>query len=315
MLFLGIDGGGTTTRAAIVQGDGRLVGSGKSSGSNYQSVGLERARMAIDEAVGDAFEQGKLTREVCEAVFLGMAGVATAIDRAAIIDIVAGLGLAIRIDVDHDIRIALAGGLTGREGIALIAGTGSSCYGRRVDGTDHRAGGWGALLDDVGGGYWIGIEGLRAAVRAHDGRGTATALQLALPHALGAAEMDDLLRLTGVGGSDRETIASLAPLVLHHAFDGDSVAFMIAERGAVELSAMIRAVSERLWNNAPSPPVIGTGGLLADRRYRRMITPRLLQPHLPPVLGAAILAMEGAGLAVDDHVIQAMIDSITRSAV
>lgn len=313
MYLLGIDGGGTRTRAALVRRDGSVLAIGTAGGSNYQSVGIERARMAIDEAVADAFEQSGTSRSTCDAAFLGMAGVVTATDRSTIIDIVAGLGLAQRISVDHDIRIALAGGLSGREGIAVIAGTGSSCYGRRADGREHRAGGWGALLDDAGGGYWLGVEALRAAVRAHDGRGEPTALLSSLTQALHLGEMDDLLRLTGISGLTKEEIASLSPLVLRHAFDGDDVAGAIVQEGANELSAMVLAVKERLWSDSSWPPVIGVGGLLDNRRYRRMIEPELLEPQLPSVLGAALLAMEESGITIEEPIIHSMTTYVTRT--
>lgn len=282
---------------------------GTGQGSNYQSVGIERARMAIDEAVADAFEASGLARSTCDAAFLGMAGVVTESDRNTIVDMVAGLGLARRIEVDHDIRIALAGGLAGHEGIALIAGTGSSCYGRRVDGQDHRAGGWGGLLDDVGGGYWLGLQGLRAIVRAHDGRGRSTTLHDALLQALDVAEINDLLRRTGIDGLSKGEIAALAPLILQHAHSGDAIAIDVVDQGAAELSAMIAAVKRTLWGESSWPSVVGVGGLLQNARYRTMIDPVPQRPLLAPVVGAALLAFAVCGIEINERIIQNMIQT------
>ena len=81
-----------------------------------------------------------------------------------------------RIGADDDARIALAGGLMGRSGFALIAGTGSVSIGLNTSGEIVRAGGWGPMFDDVGAGHWLGLEAMRAAVRAFDGRAENTLL-------------------------------------------------------------------------------------------------------------------------------------------
>lgn len=307
MLFLGIDGGGTATRAAIATREGHVVALGIGRGSNYQSVGVQQARESIDEAVADAFEQAARARRMCDAAFLGMAGVVSSTDRSTMLDIVAGLGLAGTITVDHDIRTALAGGLAGKEGIALIAGTGSSCYGRRDDGRDHRAGGWGALLDDAGGGYWIGLEGLKGIVRSVDGRGQQSSLLPLLSDALRLASLDDLLRRSGIQGLDKETVAALAPIVMEAAREGDELARVIMRNGARELSLMIAAVHWRLWKEGESTPrVVGVGGLLENQAYRDMVEPHPLRPILPPVLGALLLAMESVGARFDEDVVATM---------
>lgn len=109
---LGVDGGGTKTKAVIADEEGHVHGLGIGGPSNYDDVGMEKAKVGIAEA-------------------LWMAGVVSEKDRAVIHAIARELSLAAdgNIDIDHDCRIALAGGLSGRPGIVLIAGTGSSCYG------------------------------------------------------------------------------------------------------------------------------------------------------------------------------------------
>ncbi|MYS50866.1 ATPase, partial [Streptomyces sp. SID6013] len=75
-----------------------------------------------------------------------------------------------------DAVTAHAGALGGRAGVVLAIGTGSVAVGIGADGTYARVDGWGPLLGDDGSGARIGTAGLRAALRAHDGRGPATAL-------------------------------------------------------------------------------------------------------------------------------------------
>ena len=108
-------------------------------------------------------------------------------DQAIIRGIVRDLSLAPDdfIGVDHDLRVALMGGLAGEAGIVLIAGTGSSCYGRDEQGRSWQAGGWGPVLDDPGSSYWLGRQAMIAAVRDHDGRGEPRRLRARVMDALG----------------------------------------------------------------------------------------------------------------------------------
>jgi N-acetylglucosamine kinase-like BadF-type ATPase len=156
------------------------------------------------------------------------------------------------IGVDHDIRIALAGGLAGRPGIALIAGTGSSCYGRNATGDTWQAGGWGSILDDGGGGYWLGVRAIGAAIRASDGRGPATALHSVVLHQLGVANLREIVSLLHQGTLARHEVARLSEGVMQCSENGDMAAREILERGAHELALMVRAVSQRCGAAGPA---------------------------------------------------------------
>lgn len=241
-------------------------------------------------------------RRPVRGAFLGMAGVVTAIDRGVIQQIAADLQLAENISVDHDIRIALAGGTECREGVALIAGTGSSCYGRRDDGRSHRAGGWGHLVDDAGSGYRLVLDGITAAIHAEDGRGPDTRLRDILLQRLGATEPDEILRLLGNDLPERSELAALAPAIISAAEQGDSVALRVVEHGADELARMVEAVVHSLADpdgtNWPAELVI-VGGMIRLPFYRQQIERAIKQrtptvtPHEPlhsAVIGAALLA-------------------------
>jgi len=309
-LFIGIDGGGTHTRAAIVDGDGRLRAVGSAGGSNMQAAGIATARENIRSAVGRALA-GLGGRADPAGAFLGMAGVVSADDRRRMLDLAREVVPARHIQIDHDIRAALAGGLAGEPGIALIAGTGSSCYGRTDDGRSWRAGGWGSMLDDSGGGHWIGLRGMMAITRAADERDQPTALTAPLMQALGIDDIDLMLHLAGSDGLRHGAIAALAPIVLDMAAAGDATARAILERGAAELGTMAATVARHLAM-ASDVPIVLIGGLTAHPLYSMMIRAaiaerlpgaRLLPPLLPPALGAALLALSLGGIAATDAII------------
>ncbi len=294
-VVLGIDGGGTTTRAAIASPDGRVLGTGEGGASNYQAIGMERAVAGIRTAVDHACAAAGASVTPA-AAFLAIAGVVSPTDRALLRRAVDGLELAPRVAVDHDLSAALAGGLGGEPGIVLIAGTGSSCYGRRSDGEDWRAGGWGHLLDDDGGGYRIGLDALRAAVRAVDGRGPDTELRSRAIRAIDVDDPDEILHAVH-NRLQRSDIAALAPLVFASAAENDAVASTIVERGARALAAMVRAVAERLAFE--DVRVVTSGGLFTNLDYRERVRREvarhvpgalLVRPQRPPVEGACLLA-------------------------
>ncbi len=313
--FLGIDGGGTHTRAAVLDESGAILGTGGAGPSNYQSAGIGTAGENIRRATDAALAMAEIPPSPATAVFLGMAGVVSVADRATIEMIARELNLAERVGVDHDIRTALAGGLAAEEGMALIAGTGSACYGRRHDGTSWRAGGWGHLLDDPGSGYWLGLQGLMATVRGADGRAERTALGGVLAETIGLSDIGDIIRLAGHERLLPTRIAALARPVLKAWEDGDPAAANIVRRGADELAAMARAVAVALgWERRPVP-VVTIGGTLDHTGYRELVTAaigRMLpeasvaRPLLPPVLGAGLLALALAGISPGADMIERM---------
>ena len=313
MLVAGIDGGATRTRAAVASGDGHLLGYGAAGPSNVDNVSVEEARSAIAAAVEQALAQAGFPDAQLDAAFFGMAGIVAAADREVV------LRLARQIDrlhgstigIDHDIRIALAGAIPSDVGIVLIAGTGSSCYGRREDGLSHQTG-WGYLLDDEGSSFVLGLEAMRAAVRDFDGRGTHTALTpLVLKH-LGIASIPEILHALYHRRTSIPEIAAFAPTVLELAAQGDPIAYRCLRRGALELSRMVFTVAQRLGFLRGSVPVAMVGGLVESSPFyraeiRRAVRERLpgaafVDASLPPVLGAVRLAFQSKGIQVTDDI-------------
>ena len=149
-------------------------------------------------------------------IFLGLGGVSTEDDRRDILGILADVpeaGQAGRIVVENDTVAGLTGGLSGRPGLTLIAGTGSICLGINPTGERRLCGGWGALADDVGSAPWVGLRALQAAVRAEDGRGAPTLLRAIVFDFLSLSEPRQLISRVHNHGLERAELGRLAPLV------------------------------------------------------------------------------------------------------
>lgn len=308
--LLGVDGGGTNTRAAIIDETGRLLGWGKAGPSNYDDVGIGAAQTNIGKAAQSAWEDAGLSPVQPDSVFFGMAGVVSSDDRRIIFQIAQNLQLAPEnaVGVDHDCRIALAGGLSGRPGIVLITGTGSSCYGRNAQDQDWRSGGWAHLIADEGSSYWLGIQAMRAAVRGYDGRRQPTVLLDAVMQALGLDDINEIMHRLYHIGLSRAEIAALAPIVVSAARNSDQAALEIIDRGIEELVLAIYAVAKKV-DLLPSPEIVLVGGLqnvtdvfaepLRTAILDRLPASEILTPELSPVLGACLLAAHQINISSD----------------
>lgn len=314
-LYLGIDGGGTKTQCAICDETGQVLGSGLAGGSGIDSVGAAAATVSIAAAISQARQHAGIGDQPFAGVFFGMAGVVSADDRAIVHGIAQELQLGSNVGVDHDIRISLAGGLSGRPGIALIAGTGSSCFGLNGQGERWQAGGWGHLISDEGSSYWLGWHAIRLAAGTADGRWHSTLLAPVLAQ-LGIAEINDIhyrLYTTGIGKAE---VAAFAPLVFQAAVGGDRQASQLIEQAAQELATMVRAVAHHLGWATTACEVTLTGGLwhageaiigpFRGALAAQLPAAQITMPELPPVLGACVLAMQEAGGVINGAVLQAL---------
>lgn len=315
--MIGVDGGGTSLRVALATVTGELLGVGIAGAGNFHDVGIDQVRSNLKLAYSRALAWAETPPRQAEAIFLGLGSVATEEDRATIRSAVRDLSLAPgdRIGVDHDLRVALTGCLAGQSGIVLIAGTGTACYGRDVDGRCWQAGGWGHLLDDPGSSYWLGLQAMIATVRDYDARGGPTSLRAGILEALKLNSVQQILRRVDLDGMARGEIAALARLVTGAAMEGDAVAREIIDRGADELATMVATVASKLGmsGTASQVSVSVTGGLtnagivfmdpLREAITNRLQNAVLVKPELPPVLGAVMLAIESLGLPITSNVI------------
>jgi len=285
---------------------------GKAGSSNYHTVGITQAVRAVLDAIDAARTAGRVHGQA-SGVFLGLAGVRSAADHLAFREPLAALGLvksAERLGLDHDLRIALAGGCGDRPGMVVIAGTGSAAYGRDRNGVTAQSGGWGWLIDDQGGGSWFALKGLRAVMEATDGRGPRTRLEPALFAELGVTTAREAMQWTMRPDTARSQLAALAPVILAAAEDGDKVAAALMVEGARQLARMAAALVEPLDFGSDPISVVPAGGLLGHAAYLAAFRSalektghpfRLVESPVPPIGGAAFLAADLAAITLTDE--------------
>ena len=270
---LGVDGGGSKTRAVVVDAQGVERGSALAGCANAHRVGVERAIAEIVAATQQA-AQAAGARLPFAAAWLGLAGLDSPADHATLAPILAALTSAPqRLRLTNDAELLLSA-LPSQVGVALIAGTGSIAVGRNAVGEAVRVGGWGHALGDEGSGYALGGAALAAAVRYADGRGEATALLERILAHWGLRTASDLIGkvYSGANVGDLALVAQAAPVVFEAARAGDAVAQRIVQRGAEELAHAALIVGERLGFGAeaarPLPLALGGSLLLRVGEYR-----------------------------------------------
>ncbi len=305
-VYLGIDGGGTRTRAVLVHHSGKVLGFGEAPSSNFNNVGAEEAGKNLRDAAEAAFRAIGTAFRPATGAFLGLAGVKSAEDTARMTAVAESSRLAPAgtITVKNDLYNALAGGLDGEPGIALIAGTGSNCLGRDASGKDFMCGGWGWFLDDGGSGLGLAADALRMAVRMADGRETPTRLLAAVLSFHGVSEPNALLaRLYNHEWSPAK-IAGFAPVVARLASEGDKAALGVLHRGAKILAELVATTAARLEFSDDLRVVLLGGCVRSGPPYQTLVEEavrkacpqaQLQDPVRDTTYGAALNALSFAG--------------------
>lgn len=319
-LAIGVDGGGTQTRCVVLDDTGKVVGYGLNGASKPDAVEPTIGRKHLQEAIRTACRDCGGT-EAVDTVFLGMGGVISPEDVQVVLGMIEGLGLRpnVPVGVDLDIAIALAGGTGGQPGIALIVGTGSSCYGRNAAGEVWRSGGWGYIIDDYGSGFYLGQKALEAVIRSADGRSGATALTEPVMAGLGITNLNQVMHRIYYPRLDHTGIAALAPTVVQVAEAGDLTARAIIERGCDELALMV-ATTTRVLNLGDEVLVVPVGSLGTVNDYYRAALERAIEallPHVrirdeiaPAVIGAAFLALQQIGITLPVETLAGLANAI-----
>jgi glucosamine kinase len=257
---LAVDLGKTGCRAQIWDGlAGAAVAAGEAPGAPglAESGGVQAALSSVLDAVRPLLAHlgGRRLAGVC----VGAAGAAAAPGAAReLAELLLAALPTDRTAVTSDAVTAHAGALGGATGVVLAAGTGAVTFGLGDGGSFARVDGWGPWLGDEGSGAWIGRAGLRAALRAHDGRGPVTSLTAAATARFGP--LDRLPHAVGGTGNPARAAASFAPAVAGAAATGDPVAAAVLREAAAFLAEAVVAAAAAVAGDGPVPVAL-TGGL------------------------------------------------------
>ncbi len=249
---LGVDGGGSKTDAVILDAEGNIVGTGLGGASNATFAGRRATAASFRRAIRAAIKQAgidpaQITRAGC--TFGTVAH-----------EVLAELGIPAEPGCFGESAVAYErAGIDQVRGVAVVAGTGSSCFAGDGAGVHAGGGGWGALLGDEGSGYSIGLAGVRRALLAEEGRGAPTALVESV------CRHFDVSRAHQVIGKLRDLrqtlLAGFAPEVSKAAHAGDAVAIEVIGSAGAQLAELAVFVAAKVFARNDEFPVVLAGGV------------------------------------------------------
>jgi glucosamine kinase len=269
--FLGVDGGGTGCRARIEDAAGTVLGQGL-SGPATTRLGIEEAWASIARAFDAAIEEAGLSASDIKCIHAGV-GLAGISRKGALAALRAIEHPFASIEFVSDGEGACLGAHSGRDGAIVIAGTGSIGLGL-VEGRQLRVGGYGFPISDEGSGAYLGLKVVQLALRAYDGREQKTALLVEIMQRFQNDPMEAVAWMDRASATD---YAALAPMVLRHADQGDSIARRIVQSAAGHIDTLVRTLFEK-----GAPRVCLLGGLASP-----------LEPWLAPDVRRSLKPIDG----------------------
>ncbi|HEV7645258.1 MAG TPA: BadF/BadG/BcrA/BcrD ATPase family protein [Pyrinomonadaceae bacterium] len=303
-IYLGVDGGGTSTRAVLIDQDQNQVSEGTGGASNPLRVGVEVAVEHICQAIDQACDRADLSRADIVAAEFGIAGVRREDLRLSLKNRLLKEMATKTLDVVPDTEIALYGATEGKAGLVVIAGTGSNCLGQNEKGERANAGGWGPLAGDEGGAAGIARRALQSIAKAFDGRAKPTVLSEKAVQYFRVQNVEDVGTAIYGANMTNERIAGFARYVIEAAKEGDKVAVELIKEAGRELGIAAIAVVEKLKLQKSKFVVSYVGGIFnaGDLLLKplletiRTAAPKafLAPPKFPPVVAAAKMAFRHA---------------------
>ncbi len=309
VLVLGVDAGGTTTRAVVTTLGGERLGEARAGGANPNTHGPDQAGEQLTEAIGTALDRaGPSARESVAATVVGLAGYSGLLDdavRSRLDRALAKAGLTpTGQEFTGDDAVAFASGTPERDGTVLIAGTGAIATRIENRRRSRTADGMGWLIGDEGSAFWIGHQAARETARQLSRGGELSPLARAVakhvipgqrpsgPDQWPEEHARNFARTLTAAPPIR--LAELAPLVTDaHALD-DGAAVVIVNAAAGHLAQSVHQVRTP---GEHQPVVLSGGVLLRSAPIRQSLTHKLTMGTGSPVVMARSTAGGAAWLA------------------
>ena len=325
-MFLGVDGGGTKTALCVVTEDGLVAATIQVPSCYYlgRRDGVAMAARVLRDGVADVCEQAAITPAELGYGFFGLPAYGEVSADVPALDAAARDALGHdRVACGNDMVAGWAGSLGALDGINVVSGTGSICYGERA-GERVRVGGWGELFGDEGSGHWIGMRGLQVFSQMSDGRlATGPLLDLVRARLDLAADLDLVAVTLLRWRRDRRRVAALSTVVADAADRGDEQAHTILEDAAAELVSLVDTARRRLGFTDGEPvPVSYSGGVFSSpvvkdafvrRLERSQVSWEFREPLYPPVVGAALYAARLAGTPLTPAALTRLHDQVAAT--
>lgn len=315
MYFLGIDGGGTKTCFTLINETGNVINRVIKGPCHPTQIGFENLEKLLTAGLKGIINSSNISKEEITKSYLGLAGYGIVKEIAeGIEEVVSRVFSEMDYILNNDVRVAIAGALSGEDGINVVAGTGSIALALK-DEKVLRCGGWGYSIGDEASAYWIGKKSLALFSKQSDGRLEKAQLYEIFKKELGLkTDFEIVSYVNDKLKGDRGEIAKLAKLCSDAAEKGDEGAIAIFDEAAKEMAEMIKTLLKNYDKDMVK--VSYTGGVFKSgelilkplRKDLNGCNIKLVEPELEPDLGACLLAYINAGNIVNKKLIDKLRD-------
>ncbi len=296
--FIGVDGGGSYSKAVLVDQNLNVLSHAKGDSLNFYSIGFKQAKenfSALIQTLLAGYESVPI-----HTVFIGMSAVDTEVNGPMVDSLVDGIIKPQHVYMQSDLYVALMGHTFGKAGLMLVAGTGSMAVALDEQEKEYCYGGYGYLIGDQGSAYSIASQAIRDALLAFEGIAPKTTLQACLLQYFKIQNHRDIIGKLYPDHNPRKTIASFAEQVTAEAKKGDATAIRILSEAAQYLAKLASALIQK--TNIRHLESIGiSGGVFENDTFIRQAfndaihqeypALQILFPQYSPEMGAAIAAV------------------------
>jgi len=236
--FLGIDGGGTKTHAALVDLEGNILATAANGGANWERIGVNAVEISLSELIEQVCKKASINLEDIVDSTFALAGIDWDEDKELLAPVVAALGLEKRCELINDSFAALFAGIPQGIGCVSIAGTGGKTAGRTWNKSVQTMG---MELGEGGGAGQLVDNALDLIARSHHGIIEKSSMYLELPLAAGFS--DPTAFFTAIARERVHVNENLAPLIFDLAAKGDLLAIeaisIVAKQHAVDVQGIV----------------------------------------------------------------------------
>ncbi len=321
-MYLGIDGGGTKTAFIIIDKAGLIHAQHEETTSYYIEIGLAGLKKLLINGINKTLEKANLTAVQIDFAFFGLPAYGE--DSAVIEEITAIPSLLFspsQYACGNDMVPGWASALGCKDGINIIAGTGSIAYGE-LNGKKARCGGWSEVFSDEGSAHWIAKCGLSLFTKMSDGRLEKSPLYyLFKDHFQLTNDLDICGIILNQWQGSRSKIARLSLLVKDAALAGDKLALTIFDNAALELALMIDSTRKQLGFQKNEAVVVSFSGgvfnakaLILEPLKKHLsaisTTYKLIEPKYQPVIGSALYAAKLDGYQYSTESLKALENNV-----
>lgn len=320
--FLGVDVGGTKTRALLVNEAGDVLGIGEAGPGNHEVVGYSGLKRAVHFACEAAFKNTGLSTPNIAGAGFGVAGYDWPGQKEPVYDAISVLELKCPIKVVNDTVLGIIAGSCEGWGLAVVSGTGCNCWGwDRSRNKVGQATGGGLDMGEGAGASEIVARAIQVCAHAWTRRGPSTSLSERFTQLVGAKDLGNLLE--GIMIGQYSINASAAPIIFEEAAKGDEIAKNLITWAGSELGELVNAVICQLEFQRLVFDVVMMGSMfdggtalitpMIDTVHHLAPSARFTRLNTGPVVGAVLLGMEYAGKALSNELREHLIASYNSS--